>query len=232
MLTCWSTDLRLNCGSHHHCHQQQSHLFIIPRKESKLSLPFGLSLFLSSSSLAASNHFLNFLWASLVTAHTVKPPCLTYYENHLTWLESSLIVPLKFLALIERSWLLLTQSCLPPQTNKEPSDLSGLNLGSPPWFAFGYCSRSPAYPPDYHENHLIWVESILIVPLGFHSASLLNSPLRFWDFVNVDSACFILCINCIFCVIVSSILLLFDFFLITVFLILVMYSRFFDPETC
>ncbi len=75
---------------------------------------------------------------------------------------------------------------------------------SPLWFAFGHCSCSPAHR-GYHENHLIRVDSILIVPLGYHSAFPPSSP---WAFISGTSACFMLYIDSIFCTILSLILLL------------------------
>jgi hypothetical protein len=46
----------------------------------------------------------------------------------------------------------------------------------PLWVAFGHCSCSLASLPDYHENHLIWVGSIMIVPLGLFEVYTLTSP--------------------------------------------------------
>ncbi len=68
-------------------------------------------------------------------------------------------------------------SSLPAWLPQEPSDLSGLEPGSPPWYlayfwvAFGHHSRSPASPPDHQDNHLIWVDSSLMAPLKFPLAT-------------------------------------------------------------
>jgi hypothetical protein len=64
----------------------------------------------------------------------------------------------------------------------------------PPWVTFGLCSRSPASPPDYHGNHLIWVDSILIFPLSFHAFCPQEFPLSF--FCRTVYAYLILCLYC------------------------------------
>ncbi len=62
----------------------------------------------------------------------------------------------------------------------------------PPWVAFGLHSGCPASPPDYHGNHLIWVDPILIVPLGCHAICPREFPLRF--ICRTVYACWLLCL--------------------------------------
>ncbi len=38
-----------------------------------------------------------FSWASLATGHPVQPPCLDHHENHLIWVDLSLMAPLESL---------------------------------------------------------------------------------------------------------------------------------------
>ncbi len=101
---------------------------------------------------------------------------LDYHENHLTWVDSSMVVPLETqlsfecllaiahvvqppcLAITRTIWSEWTWAWWPP-----------LSCLRPP-------SQGPASPPEYPKNHLIWVNSIWEVPLCFHTNSPLNSP--------------------------------------------------------
>jgi hypothetical protein len=101
LLICGHIDLWLHCVSHFIIFiSNKSHIFIIPRKKSKLSLSIGL------------------------------PVCT--FNCPLGCLKSLIGFPLSI---------------------------------------FGHCSWSPAFQPDYHKNHLIWVDLSLAVPLGLTLAT-------------------------------------------------------------
>ncbi len=95
--------------------------------------------------------------------------------------------------------------------------------------------HGPASPPDYHENHLIWVDLNLMVPLGVHA----NSSLSSFICRMVSAYCTVYCALFTFCLfndrrfsnIFSLISLLSSEYIIAVFLILEMFSRFFDLVT-
>jgi hypothetical protein len=90
-----------------------------------------------------------------------------------------------FLLFLERLWPPLIQSRLPPSpTTWEPSDLSGLDPSSFPLVCPCPLLTHPTSPSHFQENHVIWVDLILKVPLGFHS----DSPLSLLSFHN-DGFC-------------------------------------------
>jgi hypothetical protein len=115
----------------------------------------------------------------------------------------------------------------PSPTTWEPTDLSGHDPSNFPLVCLCPLLMHPTSPPHFQENHVIWVDLILIVPLGFHS----NFPLSLLSFHN-DGFCMFYIVHglyiLLYCLIntycyCSNILL-------TVFLILVIYSRYFNPE--
>ncbi len=131
--------------------------------------------------------------------------------NHLSWVDSSLVVPLEILLNFE--CFLVTQPSLPAWPLWEPADLSGLEPDGPSLSCLWPPLGCAAFLPNYHENHLIWVDSILIVLLGFHAISSFSSlwvSLEGWSLLIVYCTLFTFCpINdCIFCDIVSLIPLL------------------------
>ncbi len=105
------------------------------------------------------------------------------------------------------------------------------------WWLFLSCfwlhSRGTASPSDYLKNHLIWVDSIQIVPLGLHVEFSLSSP---WDsFLGRSLRIHIYCTPLIFSSItdyiscfINDFRLFFDYCHCYC-LILEMCSRYFDP---
>ncbi len=82
-----------------------------------------------------------------------------------------------------------------------------------PHVTFGHCSHGPAFPPDYHENHQTWVDSILIVPQDFMQfflwvplLSFISEQSLLISYCTLSIFCWLN--DCIFCDIVSLIPLL------------------------
>jgi hypothetical protein len=125
-------------------------------------------------------------------------------------------------------WPSLTQSSLLAWPSQESSDLGRLEPDGPP-VTFGHRTRSPASPPDHPEKPLIWLDSIWIVPFGFHG---FHSP---WDPPEIKIRTEIALntvksLSILFCMIAPLISLFSDYCHFCI-LILEMYSRYFDPKT-
>jgi hypothetical protein len=101
VLTCCHIDLWLRCGSHLVIFiSNKSHLFIILPKMRKLSLPVGCQFSLSMAQLAFQSHLSAFpLSAFGCSSHSPASPPDYHknHKNHLTKVDSSLVVPLGFL---------------------------------------------------------------------------------------------------------------------------------------
>jgi hypothetical protein len=105
----------------------------------------------SSSSSATSSTFFILPW------ERVSPPFLGCHY------ASFLVRSLGLLELFSNSL---------PERSKEWSDLCGLKPDGPPWASlvlsfFGHLSQGPASRAECPEDHLIWVDSIWTVYLGF-----------------------------------------------------------------
>ncbi len=105
-----------------------------------------------------------------------------YHENHLIWVDSSLIVPLGFSFRKYSPWVAAGQSVQPPAwPSQELSSLSGLEPDDPLWLVLRLLSsnnKDQPPLPNCLENHLILADSIKVIPLAcVMSLERLISPL-------------------------------------------------------
>ncbi len=118
-------------SSHHHHQQQWHHLPSSSTKkeqvDSFLAITVPVYKYITWHPKVV---FQLSLQASLAAFNTVLPPARPS-QNHLIWVDLSLMAPLGLCWVIECCWSLLTQSSsLPTWLSRESSDLSGLDSDS------------------------------------------------------------------------------------------------------
>ncbi len=157
---------------HHQHHRQHLTPLQHSRRKSMLTLLLGLSpAHFQLFPWAVKSCFPTFIWGILGHCSCGPASLPDYHENHLIWVDLSLVVPLEIQLTLSFFWPQHMRSSLPTWPSWEPYELIGLESDGPRWVAFGHRSNGPASPPNYPKNNLNRVDSIWMVPIGLQSVS-------------------------------------------------------------